>query len=427
MKKELGIAIISTSKFLFSVGAVLTNLKDINFKYDGFHILSCDLTEDEMKPFIETWGAKFELYSLKEFEKEFDIQNRSHAYLNGVNKLTHLIYIKYRLLKLLEFYKKILIIDADVLFTSADFSSLFKLKGIAWRASNAIKDRYGKSIFDSFPYHDIRKELSREFGTIDYTTCNAGLIYATDDIDYNKCITVGDMFLKKYYQNFWVLDEVVFPYLVHSVIGEDNLTLLNIREYNIRTFNYKDYSKFIHFFGGPKPWSSLNEQLLFPKWKEYYLEFIKHYHGCTTELYTDFSSDISEKYKEELYKQYWNNLLSMDSFVLPDCLKFNYKVGRKHNYLIFDYKKDMYFEFVTSLYTSQVYIGFWFKNTKLINGLVKTFCNQLVEKDAKLFSVKNDSKGLYIYTEKMNIELAVNRFNFFVNTILGFDSPFKRF
>lgn len=428
MKKDLALVAMCNQNYTFCLGTVLCNLQSIDFKYDDLHVFYDNIDEDEINNFKKNWNVVFHQYTIQDFYDEFELETIPDFQKQFLKRYSHLAFIKYKALSLLKHYKKVIFTDLDVLFTSADFESLFKLNGIAWRPSldiNHCLSFYQQP--DNLPniLEDIKNDFKNDTSKF---APNAGFFYGTDDIDYQNAILEGDKYLKKILFYFTGrLDELVISYISFNIVGEENTHFVSDQEYNIRPFKYSKNTKLVHFFNSPKPWNSELEQLFFPEWKLSYFEYIKYYGGKASKQFTDFTNQGYYLYRQHVFEEYWEKVLNLEHFDVPNFLKFNYKVGFTNPYVIFNYKNNMYFELLTNPYNKALSCGFWFKQPSLIDDAIIDFANILKAADAKLFNYKIDKNGIYIFSESNSIEQTIEYFKFFILTILNEKSPFINF
>lgn len=410
MKKERAIAIFVNSDYVFALGTLIINLKQINTKYDNLIAYSYDLTEEDKKFIMDLEPrCKFINYTYDDFVKEFNIKKLSNLSQSFIKRYSHLSYIKLKILELLDSFKCVLLVDLDVLIMDS-IDELFDLKcNIAWRNGNTFKQKFCPA--------DVRMNKKfneiKEFKEInDITpTPNGGLVIVNDNFNYQKAYTDGKFFLAAYIDFFSAgIDELTFGFLCHK--NNLNLLSLNSNIYNSFPQFYTNESKIIHFFGASlKPWTNPFIQALFPEWMNNYKIFIDK----TGKTYPDvqiFNNLGGDVVKPFIIRELWENFLKNANFKIPKSLHLRYDFTKE--WLIFDYNSFIYYEIKLFLYEPNQYIvGMWLKGDFILtNEHLNQTIQSLINNNKNFFQIQKDTRGIYIYSKKQSIEKIFSCFEY---------------
>lgn len=402
MKKEKAIILIVNKSYLFAASTLLVNLKSFGNKlYDDIVIYHDNIPENEISLLYKIEpNIKFINYALDAWVAEHKSISSNLA-KSFLNKYSHLAWSKYKVFEQLEFYKKIVYLDLDIL-VKEDFSTLYQINnGIAWRSGQNFHGKFGHKPNLLHEIADVPKN---------YPSLNGGFFYATDTIDHKKFCDDARAFTIKYLDYFAsALDELAIAWATFK----NNLTLTELSEleYNTLPAQYDIGCKIVHFMGEEKLWNNELLQAIFPEWKSFYRK---------AEELTSFSSDkvkiyssIGKLTRKKLNEERWFNLLRKANLNIPNYLHLEYDFSNE--WLILRYKSDIYYEFKFSQFQSGYSVALWIRNKFYINDKnIKNKLSSLVENNSVL-NKNEDERGIYIYTNRVNISEVSNLFDYFIS------------
>ncbi|MCG7656586.1 glycosyltransferase family 8 protein [Wielerella bovis] len=280
MKKNNAICFIVNNKYTFALSAMIVNLQKTNPDlYDEIVVYHDDLTDDDCRKFLKLeTRIRFIKYDYKNWEKEHKPVTAILA-KQFLSRYSHLAWSKYKIFELLQYYKRVLYLDLDMII-KGDISELFTLEGVAWRNGDSFHKKFGSKL--KLKDFSETKNIPE-----DTSTPNGGLIYISDVIDWQKALQDGNNFLVKFMDYYEAgIDELVLAWVVY----QHKLKLTSLDAYTFNTFPqmYKFHTKIIHFMGGEKPWNSELMQTVYPEWIQYFDEAYKT---------VQFTSDAIIKYE----------------------------------------------------------------------------------------------------------------------------------
>lgn len=424
-KKELAFSLICNSSYLPCLGTLLVNIDLVRIHYDAIHVLHDGITDKEILKIKKYWPRVFfHQFSLDQFIKRYNIDIDSKPFQSFSSRFSYLAYLKFRSLELLRFYKKVILCDLDAIFLKQDLSSLLSFSGIAWKKSFDISFGFS-NFYRTIDGQSIDFKTTHEFANYSGSeeTPNGGFIYFSDIIDYEQCLFHGDLFLKKYVNNFYaMIDEIIFTYVVNLL--QIPKQLLNDKIFNVFAQEVSSVEPiYVHFAGDFKPWSNEASQHSFPLWKVCYLSYLNNFEGIKMGSFVDFSPYSDNYFVSRSFKFFWLKLLGKISI----NSSLEYPSDFSKFYLIFNYSDDLYFELKTDFWNkNEISCGFWFKNPLLSHSKdIHDFCKYLNNLNDKMFMINFCEIGLYISTEKFNVSFTNHNLNYFVDKILSDYSPFK--
>lgn len=400
IKKDKALVFIVTNSYVFALGAMLANLKstnpnlvdDIIIYHDGISLNDQELISqfDRKCKFIEY------TYTMWESEHKKVTSGNAKSFLN---RYSHLAWSKYKIIELLQDYKKVLYLDLDIVIRT-DISEIFELNGVAWRNGNPFGAKFGGKIGND---PDLKKVPA------DFPTPNAGLLYVTDEIDINKTLQQGREFLIKNIDKFTGgVDELVFSWLVY--LNKLNLTSLDGGIYNTFPQMLRPHSKVIHFMGEEKPWSSEIMQTIFPEWIYYYkqwVNFSKKKDSSVIEY-----NHLGKFVQKFLNNKRWLTLLDKINFKHPETLKLD--LNFENEWLILKYKNYMYYELKFNQYLPNYYIGLWVTNSDILkDSSLRNKISELTAINPECFKVLEDHRGIYIYSKAISEANLQGAFDYF--------------
>lgn len=402
MKKNNAFCFIVNHKYKFALSAMIVNLQQTNANiYDAIVVYHDDLTESDCQEFIKLEPKiQFIKYDYTIWEKEHKPVETTLA-KQFLMRYSHLAWSKYKILELLKDYKHVLYLDLDII-VRGDISELFDIEGIAWRNGDSFHKKFGSKL--NLSDFAETKNISE-----DTTTPNGGLIYVSDVINWKKALVDGRHFLIQFMDYYEAgIDELVLAWITQK----NNIPLTNLDGFTYNTFPqmYKNYTKIIHFMGGEKPWNSELMQTLYPEWMKYFnIAYDK----------VKFTSDSIVKYEnpgkfitKKMNEQRWLDFLNNANLNIPSSLKLQYSF--ENEWLIFNFNKDIYYEFKFNQYSKGFLVAMWIKDKNLLAD--KKFRNDittLVERNPKAFKIMEDNRGIYLYSEKRGISEIASLFDYF--------------
>ena len=408
-KKERAVVFIVNSQYLFALSAIMINLQSLKTRcYDNIIVYSSDLSRVDKDKILQIESdVQFIDYSYDDWLSDHKAPESALA-KNFMEKYSHLAWSKYKVFEQLEYYKKILFLDLDILI-KRDLMPIFQIQtGIAWRSGQNFHGKFGdkKSLLDKISH--IPK---------DYPSPNGGLIYATDSFDYKKFIRDARLFTTECLDYFAsALDELAIAWATYN--NHVQLTQLNEMEFNTIPSSYALTTRLIHFMGEEKIWNHRLLQLVFPEWMEYYKKSI-NINGLQSDK-VKFHENLGDTMRKQLNATRWHNMLKYGNINIPEDLKLNFDFD--HEWLILKYKNGIYYEFKFSQFHSGYSVGLWIRDRfYLSDKVILRKIDELVNESA-VFKKTQDKRGVYIYTNKVGIEDISSLFDYFtVRTKYLFD------
>ena len=384
--KKITIVFMATPNLLFVLAEMLVNLQKTNGDlYDHIIVYHSGFTENDlMKLQLIEPRILFKRYTQEDWEKEHKVPETKQA-LNAINKYSHMNYSKYKIFELLENYSNILYLDLDMLI-KGDLSDLLELHGIAWRDA---ADPFGTK-FDKHTPMDPHLDWLANI-PYNHSVPNGGLIYISrDNLDWKRCLELGREFTVRFMDYFSAaLDELAFSWIAYKQCIP--IVHLDLKIYNTILSFYSFDTKIVHFMIRNKPWNNEISQTIFSEWIENYkiADQIAHFENDNVVIHE------KPYVKELLCEESWKAFFAETSFKIPSEL---YMVNNFNTVsLVMKYKDDVFYEFVLGLFIKQYHVGLWIKDKEMIqNELLRQRINAL-KKD---FLVKENEKGLYIYSRK---------------------------
>ncbi len=330
-KKDKAIVFFSTADMLFAVAQMIVGLKKTNKdNYDDIVIYHSGYTKDDMEKLYKIEkNIVFKKYDISDFEKEHDLESKGFV-VPFLENFSHLSYVKYKIFELLDDYRKVLLLDIDML-VMGDMSEIFENEGMVFRN--------GRSFFEKVVLNSERlidpKDHPEFFSGIpeDFPSPNEGLILVTDNIDHNKCIKDCYTFINTfapYYESG--IDGLCFAWAAYK--NDIRISSLDKTVYNVFPKYYKKDSKIIHFMGKEKIWKNEFLQCVFPAWLENYHE-AGEISGITGEGVAEAGCPgnvIAKKLNEER----WLRFLKNTDIVIPHELKWEFNLYSETLYFHLD-------------------------------------------------------------------------------------------
>lgn len=390
-KKESAIIFIVNKDYLFALGTMIVNLQATSpNSYSDIVVYSDGLSAEEKEKIqkIEK-NTNFFDYSLNEWirdHKEITSPQSQHF----LNKYSHLAWSKYKVFEQLEFYKKILFLDLDMLIKN-NISTLFKIDSlIAWRSGQNFHGKFGN-----------KKGLVEKVSTIptNYPSPNGGLLYATDKINFKKFCKDARDFTVQFLDYFASgLDELAIAWAA----SQNNIPIHELAEseYNTLPAQYTTNTKVLHFMGEEKLWNNELLQSIFPEWIRFYTDALTltGFSSNKVKVYDAFGVTI----RKQLNEIRWFNLLKNKNLQIPNYLQLDFNFSNEWLILNFPENDSIYYEFKFSQFQSGYSVGLWIKdkfyqNDKTILSTIESLVQQ-----SSYISKIIDKRGIYIYTPKVD-------------------------
>lgn len=407
MKQEKAIVFIVDRKYRFALASTIINLQKTNKNnYDAIVVYYDGFTANDIALFSNLEPKiRFIEYNYQMWEKDHT-PVKSDLAKSFLARYSHLAWSKYKIIELLQDYQKILFLDLDILIKD-DISDIFNIDGVAWRNGDSFHKKFNiKNRNVDFP------ELTNIPN--DFPSPNGGLLYLTDCIDCQSNLQDAKDFLIRFIDHFKAgLDELVLAWIVYK--NKLPLTRLNPQHYNAFPQMYRHDTKVIHFMGKEKPWNSEIMQTIFPEWLANYKE--------SQEIIGTFPNDFVVEHSfpgkfitKKLNEQRWFKFLTDIEINFPSNLKLIYKL--ENEWLILKYQQDLYYEFKFNQYADGFLTGLWIRDKEILTNLeLKEKVRNLTAKN-KNYHLLEDHRGMYLYTDKDNIQKISGIFEeFYKNTI----------
>ena len=401
IKKDKAFVFIVNKSYLFALGTMIINLQKTNNNYyDEIVIYYDDLDDTDIKSIknIEP-KTKFIKYDLATWENEH-IKITTPNAKSFLDRYSHLAWSKYKIIEQLEFYNKVLYLDVDILIKES-ISEIFEIDGFAWRSGNNFNLKFGNKV----KTEDLKNVPN------DTPTPNGGLIYISNlnSKEIKANLEDSKKFLLEHIDKFTGgLDELVFGWISYK----NKIPVTQLEPYTYNTFPQmlKPHTKLIHFMGAEKPWNSDIMQTIFPKWFDYYKEWLKN-GGSASEKVTEkinHGSFISSV----LNQRRWLDFFNKTKFECPKDCRISKDLSKE--WLIIEHKNNSYYEFKFNQYLPGYQIGFWINDNYSTNDIcLENDINDLVKSNKNFFRCHKDKRGIYIYTDRIYENNIPKAFEYF--------------
>lgn len=347
-KCDKAILFIANRSYLFALGTMIVNILDIKVDFDEIVIINSDFSDDDKNLILSLEKrCRFIDYTIDDFLKEFSIEKLSNKHNRFIKRYSHLTYVKIKIFQLLEYYKRILYMDLDMLIKGG-VKELFDLDcDIAWRTGAGFLSKFSRSNLD------INKIESLHFVNAKTITPNCGLLFVRDTMDYESVYQLAKGFIKSYIDCFVdSLDELAFSYVFHK--KKLRLVQLNRFVYNSFTQWSRRDTKIVHFFGRyEKPWDNILIQSIYPEWIEYYKIFSEKV-KISFESVTVYNNLGYDLVAPNIFVRIWRSFLSKPDFMFPSRSVFDFNLSK--DTLVFKVHENFQYEIKTFLYNTDRFV-----------------------------------------------------------------------
>ena len=254
-KQNNAIIFLLNRNYIFALAEFLINIQKTNpILFDCVVVYQPDFTEDDINELLKIEKRmKFVKATLEIFEDEHG-KIVGEKGLKYINRYSHMLLFRYRVLEQLGFFDRILCLDLDMLLLG-DISELFELKGIAWR--NTVTDFEEK--FDVLCGIDKLREFT-DADVSSWKTPNGGMVYVNGEgIDWRQCLESGKEFTIAFMNELDAgIDEMVFSWIAYQ--NDLPITSLDKTVYNSTPVNVSYATKIVHFMNKCKVWNNCQLQ-----------------------------------------------------------------------------------------------------------------------------------------------------------------------
>lgn len=396
-KKNHAIVFYINRRYCFACEEMVINLQRTNPNlYDNVVIYHNDLLEeDKNKLLLLEPKCIFVDYSYEQWESEFKKPTSAKAKM-FLEKYSHLVYVKYKVIELLEHYHKVLFLDCDMLVLD-DISDIFELDGVAWRNCYSKWHDIMKSKVDKSKYEEYFSSVP-----LNMPSLNGGLFYCSDkDLDWKAMSNDGHDFIMTFMDYFiGAIDELAISYMVAK--NNVPLTELDKTVWNSLVAWYTYDTKIVHFMGGYKVWENELLQTVFPQW-------IKNYNYAKKITQRDAEQVVEHNdfyLKGLLFERFWINILQNSDFRIPEELTLKCLFNRNTVYL--HYTTNIHYLIRHEFY------GEYFISGLRIRDNILCSCREFVDeiKSIENMIVTESETELYIRTK----DRVLNFEEFYQNT-----------
>lgn len=264
MKKKNAIMVADTRSAL--IGNLLVQIKDTNPElFDEAIIYYDHLEKNDKKVISQIMPCRFIKF---DYELPNEIKDKP-----AFKKFSPLMFSRYYMFDLLDEYETITWIDTDVLICG-DISSV-----ISKARKNGMSANFEDPINKSYLVTDtVRTSFSNPIPKYDMTRYNmsSGLISVADSLKNRNKMTKWCFDKTKEYADYLVLPD---QGVLNILVQEFNISVASVGEHGAYCF-YPTYerdsskAKIVHAWGARKFWKSWYLFNKYPKWYEYYKEWI---------------------------------------------------------------------------------------------------------------------------------------------------------
>lgn len=237
----------------------------------------------------------------------------------------------------------------------------------------------------------------------------------------DACIYDGKEFIGKFIdKGQGAIDELMMSYIIAK--NQIPLTVLDYNRYNCLPQFYAWDAKIIHF--GIKLWDNPLLQVLFPAWREYYLEAMNITPSLSSEC-VKLLDEPGDYVRRKLDEKRWHEFFRETGFQPPALLRLDYDF--ENEWMIMWYTEDVYYEFKFEQYFYDGYmIGFWIKNRDMLSDKgIREKIKELNARNPAVFKLREDHRGMYIFSEKRNAQEIVKLFEYFYATTMELLARFR--
>lgn len=387
MKKNNALIFIANKSHLFALSSLIFNLQfSANIIYDGIIVYHDDLTESELS-FLKKVDEKIEFikYSYENWVEEHgEVESESAKYF--LARYTHMAWCKYKIIEQLEFYKKILYLDLDIV-VRGDISEIFNLNNVAWRDGFDFHRKFQEAFEGKLEEVDELNSLPK--GT---SAPNAGLLYFCDNFNYQQAKDQGRKFIIKYMNFFKAhIDELAISWMInYSGIEVHHL---DKEIYNVLPEQSGGKAKIIHFMGASKAWSDPMMQIIFPEWLMFYKKYLAFGGGGSEKVLIKPAG--KEVISGLIYMNRWREFFSDTGFVAPEGLMPKFDFSK--SYFIMRSSDSSYYEILLGIRSKKVAVGLRLDGDfYLFDKKISSDIDDLVKSNPKYFKHEVSSRGHYL-------------------------------
>lgn len=429
-KRNLAICVVCNQSYIFALSTLIVNLKKISMPYDKI-IVYCSEIEDKYIQHVKEIddNVEFIRYSQEDFIKEHQLSHLSIHAQAFISRNSHLAYIKYKVVEQLEYFKKIIFTDLDVIFKNPVYFEEIA-EGISWRLSSTFKAKFSQCLeLPNFEIKRISYEDNDDFKLFpsEAYALNAGYFSITDKINYQDFLKCARSFIARYinyFNNYF--DELTISYATYKCGYQPVLLVGNL--YNVKPIDVLRNTKHIHFMGGDnfKPWESEDVQLFFPEWLFYYKEslLLGDANSLLKSKVKAPSFDPGRKFKEYLCIQAWTELFRDSEFEIHPGLSQSFDLTSEQLY--FNYKPGMKFELkISTLNNKTIQLCFWVTGRILCsNAKLRSAIDSIVASNSGSIFVRLSSDWICIHTSWISRNDFKSNWDWFVKIIEANMNPF---
>lgn len=387
LKLNCAVILISNSKYFFALCVFLLNLKQYFKNFDAIVLYTDGLSNNEiniLKQITDNYKPIIiKTYTISEFEKDF-VHNKQDASFDNffLKRFSHLVVTKFKILEFLDYFKKIIFFDTDMIIRGS-FDEILNLQYDIAAAINS------DTIFERVKRYSInRPNVCKFIENIKNTelekiynrskTVNGGLFIINDTFDYNNAIKEATYFTQEYFKiHPYLFDELLFGYLINIL----NLKCFHLdrKVYNVLPNDVTQKSKIIHCYSTHKPWNNKYSQIFFYDWVQNYNNYLNKYNGYKSSEVIIYDN-IGKEYKNFLQsKDILNNMNFWNKFIfkiinnLP-TKKINYTFDISKHYFQFyidKYPKNLHYEILKK--NESIYIALHYETKDIDRNIEKIF------------------------------------------------------
>lgn len=420
-KQTHAIMFMVTEKYLFLLPTLMINLQETNYDlYDSIIIYHDFLTDDDCKLLL---SIDKRIIFYRYTEEDFCIEHG--VTLQDDRKYSHLIYVKYKIFKHLQYFNKVLFLDLDILIRGS-LDELFAYQSVA------LRTRKG-NLYSTLKKLDELKSVDFDERAKQYELINSGMLLVSDSIDYKKCYEISKKFIFSYLPfNVSSIDEyaIIYAFYVCGIVATKTNGKFNVVTNFFTKDNITKDAILIHFSLKPKIWYDMDLQIAFPSWRRYYcraVEISERFHSDEVVLYNETElelrlADIVIRQKREWDKNlFWLNVLSNSFPNFPVGLSIkSYDFSDERIVFIYDSNIDVAYT-IGCKDKSYFYISLSIDKKYVTDSLV-AMLDVMINKNRNIFKTKTGThKSLVLFSNRVTLsEIRDCFFRFYsdVHTVL---------
>lgn len=406
-KIKIAVCMIVTSNYAFSVATTAQGVIENNKDYDFIFYIYHNGIKKEDKNILD----KILINTVYiDFSDDFFHNSVRNLLKNEYEKIniqklldTRKFYFigKVCCLELLKFNSNVLYLDTDLLIQGS-LHDIFKNKGVSWRPAFALARKKLSTITTS-------KVFFNQIPT-DYTAPNAGVMFFTDDIPYEKMLAECYLVLQNYHHEMRAdLDEAVIAWACYKYDVK-----INKLEYKYNQWAYSTNKNTIisHTIGNINFWDANFRKIIFNEWNKYYNNWLQ-LGGSSCEsvpkdiAYIKEASDIGKLALTFEHMLFWEKFYQQLDSSYPENLYRSGPMAESYSKLLIrNIPKYIHYEIEVVDLTGnpKIVVKFFVKNkkaltSKIYNDLLEFFSN-------KNFYIVNRTDFLEISSKPVNTKFA---------------------